>query len=234
MNLEFRCLPGWKGRLPEPRPAIGALPDWLKAMPKSAVSELLGGGAVRTVKQCPPFVDAMGAGIVFPLIADLTVKDGVFEWDSGLPAHPLARLTRSPIGVHLPEQLTGFPGADPERFAVKFTNGWTMRLPEGWSMLFSHPHNRLDLPFRTLTGLVDDFAGGFVHFPALWVDEDFEGVLQAGTPVAQAVLVRRTALTLSCREMDAGELAESLELQDALDADPGVYRKRFRAKTAHE
>ncbi|TFF24882.1 hypothetical protein E3C22_05705 [Jiella endophytica] len=227
MKLQFRCLPGWKGRMPEPRIAAANLPDWLKAMPRSAVAPLLG-GEVRTVKQCPPFVDAMSAGVLFPLIADLRVEDGVFEWDSGLPAHPLARLTRSPVGVHLPEQLTGFPGADPGRFAVKFTNPWAIDMPEGWSMLFSHPHNRLDLPFRTLTGLVDAFPDGFVHFPAIWTDPSFSGVVPAGTPVAQAVLVRREPLTLTCREMDEAELSASLDLQDALDADPGVYRKRFR------
>ncbi|MBO0906145.1 hypothetical protein [Jiella sonneratiae] len=233
MKIEFRCLPGWKGRVPEPMPASANLPAWLRAMPRGAVSELLG-SQIRTVKQCPPFVDAMGAGLLFPLIADLRVEGGSFTWDSGLPAHPLARLTRSPIGVHLPEQLTGFPGADPERFAVKFTNPWTIAMPEGWSMLFSHPHNRLDLPFRTLTGLVDGFSGGFVHFPALWADPEFEGTLPAGTPVAQAMLVRREAIAIACREMDEDELAESLALQDALDADPGVYRKRFRAKAGAE
>ena len=230
MKLQFRCLPGWKGRIPEPRPATGSLPAWLKAMPRSAISGIAD-GEVRTVKQCPPFVDAMGAGVLFPLIADLHVKDGVFEWDSGLPAHPLARLTRSPIGVHLPEQLTGFPGADPDSFAVKFTNPWTLQMPEGWSMLFSHPHNRPELPFRTLTGLVDAFPAGFVHFPALWTDPAFEGVVPAGTPVAQGVLVRREAVAISCGEMDDGDVAASLDLQDALDADPGVYRKRFRTGT---
>ncbi|MBP0618107.1 hypothetical protein [Jiella mangrovi] len=231
MKLQFRCLPGWKGKIPEPKAAAGSLPQWLKTMPRSAVSELIG-AEVRTVKQCPPFVDAMGAGILFPLIADLHVKDGLFEWDSGLPAHPVARLTRSPVGVHLPEQLSGFPGADPDRFAVKFTNPWAFDMVAGWSMLFSHPHNLLDLPFRTLTGLVDDFPAGFIHFPALWTDPDFEGVVPAGTPVAQAVFVRREPVSVSCREMDEAELAASLALQDALDADPGVYRKRFRAKAA--
>jgi len=228
MKIRFRCLPGWKGRVPEPVPARSMTPDWLKAMKSEVPSELLDGATVRTVKQCPPFVDAMSFGFLLPLIADLTVSRGEFSWDTGLPSHPLARLTRSPIGVHVPEQLDGVPGVEADRWAVKFTNAWTIDPPEGCSILFTHPHNRLDLPFRTLSGLVDPFEDGFIHFPALWTDPDFEGVLPAGTPVAQAVLVRRSAIEIECSEMDADALSAHVDLQDALHADPGVYRKRFR------
>ena len=37
----------------------------------------------------------------------------------------------------------------------------------GWSILFTHPLNRDDLPFRTLSGIVDcdRFGAGLVHFP---------------------------------------------------------------------
>jgi len=141
-------------------------------------------------------------------------------------------MTRSPIGLHLPEQLAGVPLAqDADSFVVKFTNFWTLELPEGWSMLFCHPFNREDLPFRTLTGLVDcdRWRNGFVHFPALWTDPLFSGTLPAGTPVAQALPVRREALKLEFAEMDPAELALHLEVQDGLQEDPGLYRRHYRA-----
>ena len=43
------------------------MPDWLKTMPSEAHSALLGQD-VRTVKQCPPFLDAMGGGWMMPLL----------------------------------------------------------------------------------------------------------------------------------------------------------------------
>ena len=41
---------------------------------------------VRTVKQCPPFVDAMSHGFVIPLPCDIHVRDGVLSWDWDHPA----------------------------------------------------------------------------------------------------------------------------------------------------
>lgn len=96
----------------------------------------------------------------------------------------------SPIGVHAPEQWHGAPlRADKRHFVVKFSNFWTVETPPGVSLYFGHPFNREDLPFRSLSGIVDTdtFTRGFIHFPAIWIDPDFEGTLERGTPVAQAV-----------------------------------------------
>lgn len=231
MNIRFSCLPGYEPYLPKPLLSREGLPAWLKAMPAKAGSAVLGGAEVRTVKQCPPFIDAMRFGILFPLAADVALENGEFSWDWNLPAHPVARTTRSPLGFHLPEQAIDMPGVDPQQFAVKFNTFWTVGLPEGWSMLFTHPVNRMDLPFRTLTGLVDcdNWRDGFVHFPAIWVEPGFEGTLVAGTPVAQAWPVRRDPLELTFGEMDDDALARHLVVQDGLQDEPGLYRKSYRA-----
>ena len=231
MRLQFRCLPELEPHLPRPKLAAEGLPDWLKRMPAEVKSALLG-AKVRSVKQCPPFLDALRHGVLMPLAAELRFEGGSFAWDSDLPLLERSRLSRSPLGVHLPEQLAGAPFAEPSHFAVKFTNFWSVTLPEGWAMLFTHPLNREELPFRTLTGRVDcdRFAGGFVHFPALWTDPGFEGSLPKGTPVAQAFPVPREALELDFGVFDETGLARHLEVQEALKADPGAYRKRYRAE----
>ena len=231
MKITLTCLPGYEDRLPRPSLAATGLPGWLKALPAQRESAVLEGAPVRTVKQCPPFLDAMRTGILFPLAADVAIRDGTFEWDWDLPMHPVARSTRSPVGFHVPEQAGGMPGVDPQAFAVKFNNFWTVGLPDGWSMLFTHPLNRLDLPFRTLSGIVDcdQWHDGFVHFPALWTDPDFSGVLPAGTPVAQGFPVRRDPLQLEFAAMDETALTRHVEIQDGLQAEPGLYRKAYRA-----
>ncbi|MEZ5791043.1 MAG: hypothetical protein R3D34_09745 [Nitratireductor sp.] len=231
MKIAFSSLPGYDSRLERPKPAADGLPEWLKNMPAKAKSSVLQDAEVRTVKQCPPFLDAMRAGILFPLACDLTFKAGIFEWDWDLPMHPVARTTRSPVGFHVPEQAAGVPGIDSENFAVKFNNFWTVSLPEGWSMLFTHPANRFDLPFRTLTGMVDCdlWKDGFVHFPAIWTDPGFSGVLPAGTPVAQGFPIPRQMFDLEFGEMNDATLERHLQVQDALQAEPGLYRKSYRA-----
>ncbi|WP_349359768.1 hypothetical protein [Stappia sp.] len=232
MTLAFRCLPELFGHVPEPVPARAALPDWLKAVPSIVASETLGGAEVRTLKHCPPLIDALSLGVMFRLAVDVDVADGELSWDWNPPLAPGARQTRAPIGLHVPEQAAGVPfGLPDDQFVVKFTNFWTVRAPEGVSLLFTHPLNREDLPFRTLAGLVDcdRYRDGFVHFPAIWVDPTFTGRLAAGTPVAQAFPIRRAALDLDIAPMSEAERAAHARVQDGLQDDPGLYRKSFRA-----
>ncbi len=231
MRFVVRCLPGFSSHVPAPVPARSVLPDWLKSMPSTAPADALAGAEVRTLKHCPPLIDALGTGVLFPLAADLTVRGGELSWDWDAPRHPEVGHTRSPIGFHLPEQATGVPLClPPGRFVIKFTNFWTVEVPDGWSVLFTHPLNREDLPFRTLSGLVDcdRWRDGLVHFPALWIDPNFEGVLPAGTPVAQAIPIRRETLDLVIEEMDAERVDAYRDIEQALADDPGVYRKQYR------
>ncbi len=234
MKLVFRCRPELFGHIPEPVAARARLPEWLKAAPSMMVSEALGGAQVRTLKHCPPLIDALSLGVMFHLAADLHVEDGELSWNWPQMARrgEGADHTRSPIGVHVPEQMGGAPlGATKDQFVVKFNNFWTVEAPEGVSLLFTHPLNREDLPFRTLAGLVDcdRFSAGIVHFPALWLDSEFEGVLPAGTPIAQGFPIRREALDLQIEPMDQERQEENKVVQDSLQGEPGVYRKRFRA-----
>jgi hypothetical protein len=230
MQVTFRCPPEWFEVLPRPVPAKDGLPDWLRSMPAEVlVAEL--GGEVRTLKHCPPFLDAMRTGFLMPLVADIRVADGSFGWDWDPPATALGRTTRSPLSFHHAEQATGSPLRDPERLFLKFNNFWTIALEPGWSLLVTHPVNRADLPFQTLTGLVDAdlFTDGLIQFPARWLDPGFEGVLARGTPVAQCIPVRREALELTFEPLEGEAAARFAEVKDALAAEPGVYRKRFRA-----
>src|SRR5215472_2332366 len=52
---------------------------------------------------------------------------------------------------------------------------WDFETPPGYSLLCTHPINRTDLPFRTVTGLVDcdTFYDTPLNFPARWHDVNF-------------------------------------------------------------
>ena len=154
MNIQFRCPPELTDILPRPYPAKRGHPEWLKRMAATAPSADVD-GEIRTVKQCPPFVDAMGFGFIVPLVTDIHVDRGSFTWDWDLGPSTVGGYTRSPLSFHLSEQLAGAPIADPENNAIKFTNYWTIETPPGCALLVTHPFNREELPFHTLTGLVD-------------------------------------------------------------------------------
>ena len=83
-------------------------------------------------------------------------------------------------------------------------------------MLFTHPINRSDLPFTTLTGLVDcdTFRHTPIHFPARWNDANFNGVLPKGTPVAQCLPVKRELWSADFEELSGDGLTRMIETQD--------------------
>ncbi len=232
MRIFCRCPPELLPVLPQPVAAAGALPDWLRAMPSRVPAAALG-GEVRTLKHCLPFIDALGLGILVPLACDVEVRAEGFAWEweppavASVPGYP-----RAPLSFHLPEQAQGAPFAPAAgELLVKFVNFWTLATEPGWSLLVTHPFNRPDLPFQTLTGLVDtdSYGHGLIHFPALWRDPAFRGVLPAGTPIAQCVPLPRASIELEQRAMNAEEAAATAVLRERLAATPGVYRRERRS-----
>jgi hypothetical protein len=125
------------------------MPDWFKAMPQKGYSEI-NQKDLLTMKKCPPVIDAMAYGFLLPLVSDLRVEKGEFFWDRDVPSGSITSLTHSPIDYHDNVQVAGTPFFDDDRFIIKFNNFWTIETPPGYSLLFTHPLNRSDLPFTTL------------------------------------------------------------------------------------
>ncbi|NNC23807.1 hypothetical protein HKX42_08165 [Salinisphaera sp. USBA-960] len=235
MDIVFRCDPNLEAHVPQPQPARSALPDWLRSMPANAHSSLLD-QPIRTVKQCPPFLDAMQYGFMMPLPCDIDVRDGVFSWDWPVPEPAAAQHPRAPLSFHVPAQVEGSPMARDGQVVVKFNSFWTVELPAGWSLLAMPPANRDDLPFRPLTGLVDadQYHDVGILFPAVWTDPNFEGRLERGTPVVQCIPVPRQSFNLRCETMDADQTAEFDRLGRSLTTETGVYRRAYRARRSND
>ena len=231
MKITFRCDPSLLESLPRPVAAKAALPGWLREM-APRVPSAVHQRAIRTVKQCPPFVDAMAHGFLILLPCDVTVHAERFSWDWPLAPLTIADHPRAPLSFHVPEQLAGSPLAHGNRSALKFNSFWTIELEAGWSLMVVHPINRDDLPFRLISGLVDAdrFTDVGINFPALWTDPDFHGVLPRGTPIAQCYAVPRDPPTLVCEAMSEAGVRSYTELARQIMAGPGVYRKRYRSK----
>jgi hypothetical protein len=229
-TITFRCPPELEAVLPRPIPAVQGLPDWFKTMPQKAYSTLLRTEQM-TLKKCPPFIDAMTYGFLVLLIDDVTVEDGTFKWDRSVPAGTIINYSRSPLDFHDNNQVAGTPFFDQDRFLIKFTNFWTFELPPGYSLLITHPVNREDLPFQTLTGLVDAdlYRDNFINFPAHWRDLEFNGVLRKGTPVAQCLPLKRDTWTAQFEAIDGPAAARLQELSMAVALEEGIYRRQFRA-----
>ena len=229
LSIIFRCAPEHKGVVPPPIPAVQGLPDWFKAMPQRAFSDTLQLEQM-TVKRCPPFIDAMTQGFLIPLATDLRVEDGVFTWDGAIPCARV-RTNCSPLDFHDNNQVKGSPFFEEDHFVLKFNCFWTIELPPGYSLFVTHPINRPDLPFVSLTGLIDAdrYRDTYVNFPARWRDPAFNGVLPKGTPVVQCVPIKREAWTACFGEVSGEAATRMRDTQFMLADNDDAYRPHFRA-----
>jgi hypothetical protein len=230
LPIKFRCPPELESKLLPLIPATMGVPDWLKTMPTQSFNKI-NMHDEDTVKRCPPFVDAITSGFLILLSCDLKVENGMISWDNDLPAGGALEIPRSPIGFHDGSQVIGSPLFEIDRFVIKFHNWWTIEAPEGYSVFFTHPINRFDLPFTTLSGLVDcdRYRDGFVHFPAHWHNLEFNGILPKGTPIVQCLLLTRENWVAEIRCLTAEELERAHDLKIAIKREPGLYRRKFRA-----
>lgn len=204
--MEIKLIPfkeNSENRLLQPIPAIQSLPDWYKAK-----SPFIDGGKTTqafpnntknvTVKWCNPFGDAFGAGYFILLENDVQVnqsaEDPVFTWLRGGDDF---------ISTHAKSQIA--PALIPQGYSdqpYKFMNSWGIQTPPGYSTLFTHPLNRTELPFLTLSGVVDtDSYTMPVNFPFI-IRQDYEGILQAGTPIAQVIPFKRDSWKLVTEKYD--------------------------------
>jgi hypothetical protein len=160
-----------------PFPASKAIPEWYRKMPRVNSGH-------PTVKTCIPFLDAMTAGYIVPLAADVVLDGETAEYNSNA--------TIPVISSHFPEQTEFVKIPDHVNPSpLKWGNSFYIKTPKGYSCYITHPANREDLPFTTLTGVVDtDVHPVIINFPFL-VNKDFKGVIPAGTPIAQIIPFKR-------------------------------------------
>lgn len=184
-----------------PVPAITNLPRWWKDRPlyqqhndfnnlnvnwnKGADS------AAISVKHCMPFFDALTGGYHFLLNTDVTVKK---TDDPNKPDVTWDETEARPIEMRGHIEIPVPAGCYPVHFLWDMR--WGTQLPEGWSLFITHPVDRYDLPFITMTAVQDAdrwFSGNVVTF---FLRKDFEGVIPKGTPIIHFIPIKRANWTM--------------------------------------
>jgi len=206
-----------EGVLLPPIPAISFLPTWYKNMSPflEGTSPMYSSnlGTNLTIKRCVPVRDSLGAGYLIQTNADVylekiidevTKKDTYkFHWASALEVvetHNVAQISGLPVHLNL---------ADDTPF--KWNNPWVIQTPPGYSLYFTHPLGYPDLPFYTLTGLVDtDKHPVPVNFP-FFVRRDCEGMIPRGTPIVQFFPVKRDSWNSQIKKYNSKEVTSNLE-----------------------
>jgi hypothetical protein len=182
--------------LDAPMPSAQSIPEWYKKIPlliegydEVTLHDFNSKASTLTVKGCTPFLDALTTGYMAVLPSDLEVKktnDGelFFNW----------RVEGDLVSLHTKDQHPGMPNIiDSQDSIVKFTFSFRIKTPKGYSVLFTHPLNRHDLPFRTFSGIVDtDEYPQEVQFPFQLNKEITKPIIiEKGTPICQIIPFKR-------------------------------------------
>ena len=160
-----------------PMPSRNTVPDWYKKVRPNK--------EVPNVKACVPFLDALTGGYTQVTWADIEViaqekTPEVF--------------IQSEISLMAYREVASVSTTD-EYYGIEFTwlRHWLPSLPDGYSALLTHPLNRLDLPFTTLSAVIDldvslPIQIGQIPF---YLKKNFTGIIPAGTPMYQMFPMRR-------------------------------------------
>ena len=68
---------------------------------------------------------------------------------------------------------------------------WAVEVPEGYSVLYTTPLNRYELPFTTTNGIIDNDKVNLPGTMPFFLIKGFTGVIPAGTPYAQLIPFKR-------------------------------------------
>ena len=164
------------------QPAKKYIPDWYKRNPHRIEGSPI---AYETMKQCVPFLESMTNGYMATLWCDIYVDRTP---DNKIDIKWKSRLQRSPIEpreIVGTEELVPPAGHSPQRFA--FHIPYYVRTPKNYSCLITHPFNRYDLPFTTLTGIVDTHEVMYAGNIPFFIKSDFIGLIPKGTPIFQLI-----------------------------------------------
>lgn len=181
--------------LEKPKPAKAYIPSWYKE------SEIYSddadhphfhsggepGVANLGLKRCIPFLDSLMHGYIIETAVDIVVEQN----ENGLPTLSWG-ITPIPLQERFGKVASLVPrpaGHHENHFAWVVPFGF--KTPDGYSTLVTHPLNRFDLPFTTLSGIMDSdnySSGGSIPF---FLKKDFQGIIPAGTPYAQLIFIKR-------------------------------------------
>ena len=184
-----------KESISAPKPVIKTIPEWYKNADRYAKHPVTNdywkdpqnGGKIPTWKACPSVYDIMGSGYVYRTPCDIEFKENSH---GNIEAKVLDEKNKDFLQIRPP--MFGFKtpyGYYDNHFA--WWADWAVEVPEGYSVLYTQPFNRFELPFLTTSGIIDNDKINLPGSMPFFVAKGFEGILPAGTPYAQILPFKR-------------------------------------------
>lgn len=173
-----------------PVPAVNVVPKWYKDMPlyTNNDTKIRLKPSTTSPKGCMPILDALTAGYMMTLPHDVQVvmSDNGFQQIIAPQEVPSILAYR---GADLADLMPSAAGFTSGRYI--WHTPFAAELPKGYSMLYTHPLNQDNLPFRTSSGIMDSDVYPHTGSLPFGLRIDFEGIIPKGTPFVQLIPIKR-------------------------------------------
>lgn len=176
-----------------PKPSNAYIPEWFKKMPKEK-SNMNKTGMDKTAKACMPFIDSLTSGYIQELPCDLEIfNNGVDSFGNDLISYrwhgsirPCSSRNEEAMSENVFPKFDGYCNVE-----LHWITNWEPQTPKGYSTMYHHPSNRLDLPFYTLTGIIDTDSWSINGPLPFLIKKGFSGIIPVGTPIYQITFIKR-------------------------------------------
>ena len=199
-----------------PVPTPSRPSDWFKDIPKYSRDEGSDQsryfGKVPTIRKCPAVEDAMFMGYTLFTPCDFIIdaRGEEIKWSYPKELTEQTNIGQTglyPLVGHDVEGTQGYMdawGFHPQ--TLKWNPYWSVKTPEGYSSLFTHPLHREDLPFYSVSGIVDtDVFPTYQNF-AFFVKQGFSGIIPRGTPMLQVLPYKREDWSMETKQFNMFDL----------------------------
>lgn len=174
-----------------PASAKNHVPQWFKNIPlwhskEKIINDLTDGSYEinSTVKKCVPFMDTFLTGYIQTLWCDIIFyknDDGSVGFDHNGYQSPISIRDKT----HLPIDDRWYPNE------FVWETKWEPLTPSGYSSLYIHPLNRIELPFFTISGIIDTDNWPITGSYPFLLKNGFTGKIERGTPIYQIIPLKR-------------------------------------------
>lgn len=233
-----------------PVPAKTIVPQWYKdgelwiSPSGNKVGSSKDPGKVGGMKTCLPFLDAMISGYLITTWHDveITKNDGEVDYRYiKLVDGEIVQMPENEI-IKMISERTGVIGHTMPRPAghsknhMTWIGQWGIRVPRGWSIMMTHPFNRFELPFTTMSGFMDSdgfWSNGNIPF---FIKEGWTGVIPKGTPVAQIIPIKRKSWmgNVSLRSVKYSEKLGRMADAERKKSGAGYYKNKIWVKKQYD
>ena len=223
-----------------PISTIKTIPDWYKKADRFSLNPHTkehieypnNGGKIPTWKACPAIFDIMGTGYVYRTPCDIEF----YEENQTIKVKILDEKNIDFVQTRPPMPQFKAPAGYYEMHFAWWAD-WAVEVPEGYSVLYTQPFNRFELPFLTTSGIIDNDRVNLPGTMPFFVVKGFTGVLPAGTPYAQMLPFKRenweseVDAEISYEEMVQKNIKNSEKYRTP---DGGVYQKKVWTRRVYE